>query len=208
MSVSTVKRLAIASAGVATLSLALSTPAHALGFTGAYAPANFTVTNSNSFTSGSLDSANAPASITLIGSDTDEATFGRTSYTTIATEQSTISFNWLYNTADPGGPSGISFYDRFGYIVNGVRTQLTVDTLGSSQTGSTSFNVLGGQTFGFYIQTEDNLGGAATATISNFNATPVPTPAAIPAVLMGMAGMGYKAWRKHKAPATKGAANS
>jgi hypothetical protein len=103
-----------------------------------------------------------------------------------------VSFNWNYSTQDA------PFYDPFGFNLNGIFTQLTNSFGAQSQFGTASFNVALGDTFGFEVQTIDNVVGSATATISNFSAPePIPTPALLP----GLIGMGVAALRKRKGEA-------
>jgi hypothetical protein len=93
-----------------------------------------------------------------------------------------VNFEWLYTTTDttPGQYS-------FGYLLNGAKTLLTDDQT-SSPSGTTSFSVVSGDNFGFYVDSTDGDFGAAIATIYNFSgpgspATSVPAPAAVLGVL-------------------------
>ncbi|QZZ22774.1 PTPA-CTERM sorting domain-containing protein [Leptothermofonsia sichuanensis E412] len=195
MTTSTLVKTSLMVAAGATIggfSLALSEPAHALGFTTPYAPANFTLTNTNA--DGSVDTSGVPNSITITGGDNGSFTFGLTDYVTTATTAGLVSFNWNYGTRDSS-----PFWDPFGYIVNGVFTQLTNSAGPTIQNGSVSFNVALGDSFGFRIRTVDNLAGRASATISNFNVQAIPTPALLP----GLIGLGLGALRKRKGQATE-----
>ncbi|MFM6268331.1 MAG: hypothetical protein ACKPFA_17795, partial [Dolichospermum sp.] len=148
--------------------LALSAPARAItfGFTGDYAPSNWNLINSNA--DGSVNTSNAPNSITLTGGDNGSITFGRTDYriTNTNTLPVNISFNWLYSSID--GPK----FDRFDVNLNGSYTTIA-DSNGASGTYTTTL-IPNGNTFGFSIATADNRSGAGNVTISNFSATPVP----------------------------------
>jgi hypothetical protein len=146
--------------------LALSAPARAItfGFTGDYAPSNWNLTNSNA--DGSVNTSNAPNSITLTGGDNYSDSFGRTTYSITNTNPASvnISFNWLYSTQD--SPS----WDRFDVNQNGSYT-----TIANSNAGGTYTTLIpNGNTFGFSIATVDNGFGRGSVTISNFSATPVP----------------------------------
>lgn len=189
------KIVSAATAGVtvSALSFALSAPAHALGFTGSYAPSNFNVANDNA--DGFVNTADAPNSITITGGNTQSGLSGLTSYLTKATGSGAINFNWSYSTQDWG-----PIYDPFGYILNGTFFQLTNNSGSILQNGSSSFNVVLGDTFGFGIKTTDNAFGTASATISSFNA-PVAVPS--PALLPGLVGLGLGVLRKRKAEAAE-----
>ncbi|AFZ35236.1 hypothetical protein Sta7437_1674 [Stanieria cyanosphaera PCC 7437] len=163
----------IASVGIATglavgVSLSIQSNAHALsGFQGAYAPANWTFTNSNA--DGSVNTSSAPNSITLTGGNNGSGSSGTTDYTIAAVSNSTIAFNWNYSTVD--GPS----WDPFNFLLNGTPTQLTNSGGAQTQSGLASFNVNTGDIFGFRISTVDNVFGPGVVTISNFpDATAVP----------------------------------
>jgi hypothetical protein len=99
-----------------------------------------------------------------------------------------VTFDWNYSTAD--GP----FWDPFGYLLNGSFTQVTNDGGGVFQNGTSTFNVLAGDSFGFRIFTVDNLFGRASVTISNFSApAPVPEPSTVLSLLvLGGLGAGLK----------------
>ncbi|MCY7332121.1 MAG: PEP-CTERM sorting domain-containing protein [Pseudanabaena sp. CAN_BIN31] len=152
--------------------LAFAASADAIGFSGAYIPANFTLTNINA--NGSVNTFGAPASIALTGSNSGGGSgSGSTTYTAFAAAAGTVSFDWSYTTTDAA-----TFYDPFGFVKNGVFTQLTIDSFSNKNAnGTASFAVIGGDTFGFQSNTGDNGGGAPTTTITNFSvsdATAVP----------------------------------
>jgi hypothetical protein len=153
-------------------------PLHAgtTGFSGDYDPSNWTTTLSTG-SDGSVDTTNAPNDITITGPNNLQASSSIT-YTTNATSFGLVNFEWLYTTTDttPG-------QDSFGYLLNGAKTLLTDDQT-SSPSGTTSFSVVSGDNFGFYVDSTDGDFGAAIATIYNFSgpgspATSVPAPAAV-----------------------------
>ncbi len=74
----------------------------------------------------------------------------------------TVSFDWSYTTNDG------ATWDQFGYLIDGVFTQLTDNTGPNNQTGNASVPLTAGQEFGFRARTTDNFGGPATITVSNF----------------------------------------
>jgi hypothetical protein len=154
------------------------------GFQTPYAPINWTFTNSNA--DGSVNTSGAPASISLTGGDNGSNSSGTTNYTTTAAAAGTVTFDWNYSTAD--GP----FFDPFGYLLNGSFTQVTNNGGGVFQNGTSTFNVLAGDSFGFRIFTRDNFLGPGSVTISNFSA-PIPEPSTVLSLLvLGGLGAGLK----------------
>ena len=154
-------------------------PAVAVGFSGDYGPSKWTTTLSPA-SDGSVDISNAPTDITITGPNYLQLS-SFINYTIGAPSSGTVSFDWLYSTIDsPGG-------DSFGYLINGVRTQLTDDP-NTLPTG-TAFSVVSGDIFGFYVASTDGDFGAGIATVSNFSgpgspgSTDVPAPAAVLGVL-------------------------
>lgn len=156
--------------GVAIVSGANS--ARAAGFSGDYAPSRWTLTNQ--FADGFVDTADAPRSITLYGSDNGSGSFGQTSYVTTAQGSGLVSFDWDYQTFD-----SLPVWDPFGFLLNGDFTEVA-DSFGpNSQAASFSFSASKGDSFGFAIQTDDNALGPAVVKISNFRA-PTAGPADVP----------------------------
>jgi hypothetical protein len=179
-------------------SLALSNPASALpGFSGDYAPGNWTFLNSNA--NGNVNTAAAPTSITLTGGDNGSSESGTTDYTIVAVAGGNLSFDWNYTTEDGAGT------DPFEFLLNGIDTTLTDPGGDQTQSGSFISILLTGDTFGFRILTTDNILGPGIVTISNFdisNATPIPfefNPVAGVAILGGLwAGKRFLKSRKTK----------
>jgi hypothetical protein len=188
-------RLLSAALGVLALvsGSAVSSHAAVVGFTGTYDVANWTLTSDPAGGSGSVNTALAPASVTITGSDN----FGAigyiqvdTDYTVVAAGTGLVSFDWSYSSTD------CCHFDSFGYLLNGSFTQLVQnDTQGS---GSTQFNVVQGDTFGFRVRSIDNCCGAGVATISSFDA-PVPEPTSMAIFGIGALGMAYGARRRRRA---------
>ncbi|NCT43332.1 MAG: PEP-CTERM sorting domain-containing protein [Microcystis aeruginosa G11-09] len=177
---------------VTTVSLTLAAASSAsaatvFGFQTPYAPINWTLTNNNA--DGSVNTSGAPTSISLTGGNNGSNAPGTTDYTTTAAAAGTVTFDWDYSTND--GP----FFDPFGYLLNGSFSFLA----GSGQSGTSTFNVLAGDSFGFRIATTDNCCGRGSVTISNFSApgpmapTPVPEPSTVLSLLvLGGLGAGLK----------------
>lgn len=144
------------------------TESFAIGFSGSYAPSNWTLTNSN--TDGSVYTTNAPTSITVTGGNNGSNKFGSTSYTVTAAGSGTVTFNWSYSTSDAS-----SYWDPLVRIINGTKTTLFDSSAQKTGSGMDSFFVDTGDIFGFGIDTRDNIFGRGNTTFSNFSApTPVP----------------------------------
>lgn len=138
-----------------------------IGFSGYYAPANWTLTSTPG--DGSVNWSGAPASALIIGSNNG---FGIPSNATIAIPTAgTVSFHWNYTTNDVDGP----FWDPFGYLLNGTFYQLTNDSGPINQSGNVSIPVAAGTIFGFSQDSLDGGFGRASTTITQFDA-PMPEP--------------------------------
>jgi hypothetical protein len=123
--------------------------------------------------SGSLSSS----TMTLVSGNSGAS--GATWYSAVASAAGTISVDWAYTNA-PGGDS--SGYDGAGWVLNGSFTVLAINS-GSPASGTLTFSVNAGDTFGFGAVTADGAFGAGTATFTNF----VPAPGAVG--LLAMAGL-------------------
>ncbi|MCZ8191425.1 MAG: PEP-CTERM sorting domain-containing protein [Microcystis sp. LE19-338.1B] len=185
---------------VTTVSLTLAAVSSAsaatvFGFQDAYDPINWTFANSNA--DGSVNTSGAPASISLTGGNNGTGNPGTTNYTTTAAAAGTVTFNWNYSTADALVDSFCSnlpnnFCDPFIVLVNGVQTIPLNPSGGTTQSGTSTFNVLAGDSFGFRIATADNFFGPGSVTISNFSA-PIPEPSTVLSLLvLGGLGTGLK----------------
>lgn len=130
-------------------------------FTGGYDASNW----DQSLDGGSIDLSGAPFSIIAISSNSGGGS-SNTEFTIAALEDGLVTFDWLYNTADSDGSS----FDPFGWLLNGVFTQVTTNGVFATQSGTESFSVLSGDIFGFRAYSTDSVFGSATTTISNFSA--------------------------------------
>ena len=101
---------------------------------------------------------------------------GITWYSTVALSTGTISVDYAYSSGDAYD------YDAAGWVLNGVFTAVVTNDNGP-RTGTITFSVNAGETFGFGVFTADGMEGAGTATFTNF----VPAPGAI--ALLGAAGL-------------------
>ena len=144
----------------------LNATANSSGFTGVYAPANWTVTNPSG-DAGTVNATSAPNSISISSSATNSGTTTSVFYTVNITTTGTINFNWSYSTTDFS-----ALYDYPQYAINGVIVALIPGYSGAggtSQIGSSSINVTAGQTFSLVMTTSDNIGGFGTTVFSNFS---------------------------------------
>jgi len=144
---------------------AFSLSAHAQ-FSGAYQPAKWTLTRAT-VSNGSVNTAGAPTSITLRGSDGSDASDVDTDFTITAIASGTWSFNWSYHSNDSyNDPS----YDIAGIVINGVFTPVSSTTGSIDQSGTfVAPFVTAGTTIGFRVRATDNIEGDATFTISSFS---------------------------------------
>ena len=152
-----------------TATLTATTPSlQTNGFTGSFAIANWSLSNTNA--DGTVNTASAPASIALTSGNNGSDASGNTNYTVTVPTTGTISFNWSYATTD-----GAAF-DYPNVIVNGVTTLFTgYSTSGTNnQSGTMTVNVTAGQSFSFNMFTFDNTFGSGTVVISNFLVSDLP----------------------------------
>jgi hypothetical protein len=131
---------------------------------------------------GSVDWSGAPASVKLVGAD-NEAEGSLTLFTIPAPFDDVIQFYWSYQTFDEG-PS----YDRAGYVIDGVYTQLTDNDGPLSQSGYASFSVLTGQVFGFYVDATDACCGRGEFSVQDA-ASVIPEPSTVALVGAGLLGL-------------------
>jgi hypothetical protein len=141
------------------------------GFSGDYAPANWTLANTTS-TNGFVDTDGTPDQLTLYGGnfygdDPRFATQGTTTYTINSGSTAAVfSFNWAFGSEDE------IFQDFFTVMIGGTATvPILADIAG--QTGSFSQLVAPNTEIGFLMGTTDNRYGAGYVTITDFNVSPV-----------------------------------
>jgi hypothetical protein len=165
----------------------LMASAHA-DFSGQYAPANWAVSNSNGGNGLVVASGN---SLSLTSSDFADGiprALSLLDYSVHVSQDTTFSFSWQYVTDDNSSSN-----DTFSYAVSGQAVQLSANNTGAyddPQTGSATILVHGGQTFSFQMASLDGIYGAATATVSQFSATPaVPEPEGYQLALAGLVGV-------------------
>jgi len=187
--------------------LAISVPASALiiGFTDVFAPGQWTVSFLGTLTGGSPNAGNVIMTNTSTaitggnaiapppGGDTPACVGGVYGFVgpcevdVVTTHiMNPFSFQWSYVTNDTGGPGG----DLFGVLVNGARIQLSDVGGPVTQTGQFTVNTAT-TSFGWYVNCTDCIGGAATATITNFRAGTVPEPATLWLTSLALMGLAF-----------------
>jgi hypothetical protein len=163
-------------------SLALASPGQG-GFIGDYAPGLFTLINTNA--NGLVIPSEDNLSIVLWGGNLGSGEPGTTDFIISAAGEGVVRFDWAYASFDEAG------YDWAGFLLGSSFFQLA-DTNGMS--GTESYHVSLGQTFGFRVETLDNQYEPGILTISDFIAPPgaevpesdsdVPEPAYWPVLLV------------------------
>lgn len=158
------------------------------------ASAAFVVNNPNGgdgFVTGSFPT------FTLAGADNsldeDNQVVNLTTYTDTFLSDTSISFNWSYTTEDDDG----SAFDKAGYLINNVFTQLSTDNLPQfgSINGTVMVSLLAGDVFGWYIDATDGVAGRGLLSV-NANPSAVPVPAALPLLASAFCAFGIA--RRHK----------
>jgi len=152
------------------LGLVTCAQAGLISFSGQFDPSLATVVTNGG--NGYFDSSGAPGAVTIWGSDSGSDSYIRTFvYWTITSSVSDLSFNWDYLTYDEDGP----YYDPAGYCIDDSCIQITDNGGNNSQSGTVGgLNLQAGHTFGFYVDTSDDIMGAARITITG-EAVPEPT---------------------------------
>ncbi|MBL7773879.1 MAG: hypothetical protein JNM95_13525, partial [Chitinophagaceae bacterium] len=135
-------------------------------FGGAYAPANWTTTQTNS--NGSVNTTSAPTSISLISSNNGSGVTGTLSYSIPISCSGVVSFQWSYSTVDG------SFYDYPMYSVNGGSSNLFPGYIllpnTTIQSGFFQLLVNAGDVLSLNCYSLDNVAGSCTVDITNFSA--------------------------------------
>jgi hypothetical protein len=166
----------------------------------AAAPASaWTLTDTNGG-GGSLGTPDPGYDFLIIGSDNGVGESLTTLTTTAATAE-TVSFKWSYTTDDCCG----SYWDPGGYIIDGVETQLSPSLpayadVGATYTGTVALSLSAGDTYGFYVDSLDSLGGPATIEFGS----PTPEPATWAMMLAGFGMAGFALRRRSSRSALLG----
>jgi hypothetical protein len=153
-------------------------------FNGAYDAGNWTTTLTNS--DGSVDTSGAPASILLTGPNNGDSLPGETLFSITAPATATLTFDWVYSTFDCCG----SVWDPAGYEINGAKFQLSKNSgvPGVGGSGETTVSLSAGDSFGFYVDSKDNLLGPGTLEISGAP-TSTPESSALSLLAVGLLGI-------------------
>jgi hypothetical protein len=162
------------------LATSISATAGVVGFSGPFAPANWSFTN-DLFGNSHMDWTLAPGSATLYRNNAYDPTVtpAQSSFQIIAPFSGVVSFQYFFGTGDPDFDTN---HNEFGIIQNSVQQPPLFDSVldgGGSGPVHYSFSVSAGQEFGFYIYTDNNDGaGGQSVAISNFDfsvTTPEPS---------------------------------
>ena len=144
----------------------------AIALAGLSAHANAAWTFSND-SGGDGSIAGGYPAFTITGSNNgvgDNTSFYLQSFLTSAI----VTFTWQYASLDTDGTAA----DQAGFIDNGDETQLSVNGPAfTPSSGSVSYLVEAGHTFGFYVHSTDSIGGAAMFAVNEDLVTPPPPPA-------------------------------
>jgi MYXO-CTERM domain-containing protein len=131
----------------------------------------------------SVDGSGTLSSSTMQLFGGDQGVRGITWYSAVASSAGTISVDYAFG--NPGGDYGD--WDGAGWVLNDVFTAVVTNYNGP-RTGTITFSVNAGETFGFGVFTGDGFGGSGAATFTNFvSVTATPAPGA--AALIGLAGL-------------------
>jgi PEP-CTERM motif len=191
----------VVAAAIFGLVISMPAGANVIGFTDGFAPGTWTVNFTGTLLTpgGSLGSVTeTPTTFTLVGGngtspdpanfvpDCSGATYGlagpcEEDVFHTAVPFTTFLFHWAYTTADSGGPPG----DIFGMLINGTRVQLSDPGGPVSQSGNVIAHAV--TSFGWFVNCTDCIEGAATATITNFQAQTAPEPATLALIGLGLA---------------------
>lgn len=180
------------------LSIAVFVPPVLADFIGPYDVSNWTTTLIGTPPGGgsTIDTSGAPASIQILGGNSGCIVFQcAVSFTIAAVASGVVNFHWDYESFDESGP----IFETFGFLLNGVFTQLSDDGGANVQSGNESFSVSLGDVFGFGHDCVDCLFGAADTTISSFNApvgAAIPEPAPLLLLGAGLLGLSVLARRQ------------
>lgn len=156
------------------------------GFTGAYSYPQYTLTltDESGFallaTDPSYGYAYSPdggLTMVIVGGNNGSGIGSTTDFTATAAQTGMVQFQYLFSTADQWAG-----YDFSGFLVGDVFNFLS-EADGAS--GTTSFQILEGERFGFRVVTLDNVGEPGILTISSFTApqadsASVPEPSMLP----------------------------
>ena len=204
--------------GIAFAALALTSgiSAHAgvQGFTGVYAPPNWTTTVLGNLTGGAggstvmnsttltITGGNAISPNPPFGPACTGAIFGIPGpceiHITIGQIQNPFVFDWSYASLD----SSAAAADFFGMLIDGVRIQLSDPGGAPTQSGHVTRNAV--SSFGWYINCTDCIEGGATAVITGFKAgLQTPEPGTLALYGIAFASLALVTRRRNAAPSNR-----
>jgi hypothetical protein len=132
-----------------------------------YAPSNWTTTQVPLSSTGTINTSNAPTSISMISSNNNSGLASSTFYSIVMPCTGNVTFNWSYSTVD--GPN----YDKPRYKINaGLPVFFTgFSILGANvQSGSVTLSLNSGDVLYLEAYSDDNQFGSCTTVITNFTA--------------------------------------
>lgn len=156
--------------------LAVGATAFGQGFSGAFAPGNWTF-NANGG-DGSVNTGGAPAAISITGNNNGNGLPTNTDFTIVSPVAGMWSFSWTYDSPDSGT------WDSAYYLLNGVETFLADNNIVPTGGAVANVAVNAGDTIGFRVRSADGAFGAGTLGISNFV---IPAPGSL--ALLGLGGL-------------------
>lgn len=117
----------------------------------------------------SINTGGAPGSITITGSNDNSLSLQTADYTTtsVVNAPGFAKYNWSFNNIDVPGS------DKFGYLTGTAFSRLDDITGSGSQNNYVTSFFTTPSSFGYRVSTDDDSGGALTATVSNFSFTPI-----------------------------------
>jgi hypothetical protein len=139
---------------------------------------NFSLVNST-FANGTAESFDG-ISLLFTGPNDGSGEPGTTDFNATVKSSGLFEFDYVYSTADDPG------FDFAGYTLNGGFYWLA-DTAG--QSGTVSLPMMGGETIGFRIGSEDNMGEPGVMTITNFSSpalVELPEPGCLSFMLIAL----------------------
>lgn len=182
-------------------------------FVGYYSLNNFTLTNTSNGTNGcvSYDTNSCPGDLTssqmnstgsveLIGGNFGNGLYGTTDLLITAATSGTVQVYWSYSSSDPSSSGtfpygcGVGFTgscDDAGYLLDGNFVELADDIHQQTMSTLLTFSVTAGETFGFRVETLDNLGEPGIFTIMDpaVASGAVPEPRSGAVLLLFIAGV-------------------
>jgi hypothetical protein len=181
----------------------IAAPAEAGSFIAGYDLSNWTLTNTNA--DGSAATPDLGVTLVLTGGNNGSGTPGMTDFVINAPAAGLVQFSWSYMSLDATtpvcGPFANLICDDGGYLLNGVYTELADDTTWmTTGSGTASFSVTSGESFGFRVNTADNTGEPGILSITDFSA-PINSNAPEPgtwSVALGLGAVMILAWRRRR----------